>query len=174
MKEGHHFDFFVIRDETKEVEEALMKQGFLQSRIRLERRIEGDQAYLTLRVRRGPRVEIRFDGATPPKSVQELVRTKWHRGVFDNQRLDDGAEVLREWLMTDGYLQPKVEYALAQNSADHREIVYTIQTGSHYDKVVVAFEGASGVDPDELDKIINEQKLERDLFTDPLVVTELP
>jgi hypothetical protein len=67
VKEGHHFDFFVIRDETKEVEEALMKQGFLQSRIRLERRIEGDQAYLTLRVRRGPRVEIRFDGATPPE-----------------------------------------------------------------------------------------------------------
>jgi outer membrane protein assembly factor BamA len=173
VKEGHAFDFFVIRDETKEVEEALMKQGFLQSRVRLERKVEGDQAYLTLRVKRGPRVEIRFDGATPPKSVQELVRTKWHRGVFDKQRLDDAAEVLREWLMTDGYLQPKVEYALAQNSADHREIVYTIQTGSHYDKVVVAFEGASGVDPDELDKIINQQKLERDLFTDPLVVTEL-
>jgi outer membrane protein assembly factor BamA/autotransporter translocation and assembly factor TamB len=173
VKEGHHFDFFVIRDETKEVEEALMKQGFLQSRIRLERRIEADQAYLTLRVKRGPRVEIRFDGATPPKSVQELVRTKWHRGVFDKQRQDDGAEVLREWLMTDGYLQPKVEYKLTSDSADHREIVYTIQTGSHYDKVVVAFEGASGVDPDELDKIINQQKLERDLFTDPLVVTEL-
>jgi len=173
VKEGHHFDFFVIRDETKEVEEALMKQGFLQSRIRLERRIEGDQAYLTLRVRRGPRVEIRFDGATPPKSVQELVRTKWHRGVFDKQRQDDGAKVLREWLMTDGYLQPQVEYKLTSDSADHREIVYTIQTGSHYDKVVVAFEGASGVDPDELDKIINDQKLERDLFTDPLVVTEL-
>ena len=173
VKEGHSFDFFVIRDETNEVEEQLMQQGFLQSRIRLERKVEGDKAYLTLRVKRGPRVEIRFDGAMPPQSVQDLVRTKWHRGVFDKQRQDDGAEALREWLMTDGYLQPKVEYALSRDSADQREIVYTIQTGPHYDKVVVAFEGASGVNPDDLDKIINEQKLERDLFTDPLVVTEL-
>ena len=33
VKEGHHFDFFVIgQSRTKEVEEALMKQGFLISR----------------------------------------------------------------------------------------------------------------------------------------------
>ena len=40
-------------------------------------------------------------------------------------------------------------------------------------KVVLAFEGASGIDPDELDKIVEQQELERQLFTDPLVVTEL-
>jgi outer membrane protein insertion porin family len=173
IKAGHAYDFFVIRDETKEVEEALMKQGFLQSRIRLERKVEGNDAYLTLRVKRGPRVEIRFDGVTPPQHVQDEVRTQWHRGVFDKQREDDGAEALREWLMIDGYLQPKVEYAITNAAADHRQVVYTIQTGPHYDKVILAFDGASGVDPDVLDKIINEQKLERQLFTDPLIVTEL-
>jgi outer membrane protein assembly factor BamA/autotransporter translocation and assembly factor TamB len=173
VKEGHSFDFFVVRDETKEVEEQLMQQGFLQSRIRLERKVEGDEAYLTLRVRRGPRVNIRFDGVTPPTSVQDDVRTQWHRGVFDKQRADDGAEALREWLMTDGYLQPKVDYAITNDAADRREIAYTIQTGPHYDKVILAFDGASGVDPDELVKIVDQQKLERQLFTDPLVVTEL-
>src|SRR6185295_5860853 len=133
VKEGHAFDFFVIRDETKEVEEALMKQGFLQSRIRLERKIEGDQANLTLRVRRGPRVDLRFDGATPPPHVQDEVRMQWHRGVFDKQREEDGADALREWLMIDGYLQPKIEYALNDDAADHRQITYTIHTGPHYD-----------------------------------------
>ncbi len=150
-----------------------MTQGYLQSRVRLERRVEGNEAYLTLRVTRGPRVDIRFDGASPPRTVQDEVRQQWHRGVFDKQRADDGAEALREWLMTSGYLQPKVEYAFVSDSADRREIAYTIQTGPHYNKVVLAFEGASGVDPDELDKIVNQQKLERQLFTDPIVVTEL-
>jgi outer membrane protein assembly factor BamA/autotransporter translocation and assembly factor TamB len=173
VKEGHPYDFFVIRDETSEVEEVLMQQGHLQSRVRLERRVEGNEAYLTLRVTRGPRVDIRFDGASPPQSVQEEVRRQWHRGVFDKQRADDAAETLREWLMTSGYLQPKVEYMFVTDSADHREIVYAIETGPHYDKVVLAFEGASGVDPDELNAIIEQQKLERQLFTDPLVVTEL-
>lgn len=173
VKEGHSYDFFVIRDETKEVEEQLMQQGFLQSRIRLERKVEGNDAHLTLRVRRGPRVGIRFQGVTPPQAIQDEVRMQWHRGVFDQQRLDGGVERLREWLMTDGYLQPKIEYAIAMDSADRREIVYTVQPGPHYDKVVLAFDGASGVDPDDLDKIIDQQKLEQKLFTDPLVVTEL-
>jgi outer membrane protein assembly factor BamA/autotransporter translocation and assembly factor TamB len=173
VKEGHPYDFFVIRDETKEVEEALMKQGFLQSRIRLERKVEGNEAFLTLRVRRGPRVTLRFEGVTPPQRIQDEVQTQWHRGVFDKQRADDGAETLREWLMLDGYLQPKVEYTFVSDAADRREIAYKIETGPHYDKVVLAFEGASGVDPDELDSIVNEQKLEQQLFTDPLVVTEL-
>ena len=39
--------------------------------------------------------------------------------------------------------------------------------------MVLAFEGASGIDPDELDAIVDQQKLERQLFTDPVVVTEL-
>ena len=173
VKEGHSYDFFVIRDETKEVEEALMMQGFLQSRIRLERKVEGDAAYLTLHVKRGPRVDIRFNGVTPPKAIQDEVNQQWHRGVFDKQRAEDVADTLREWLMIDGYLQPKVEYAITDDAADHRAIAYTIQTGPHYDKVVLAFDGASGVDPDDLDKIVYQQKLERKLFTDPLVVTEL-
>jgi len=174
VKEGHAYDFFLIRDETQEVEETLMKQGFLQSRIRLERKVEGDQAHLTLRVRRGPRVDMRFDGLTPPQSIQNEVRMQWHRGVFDKQRADDGADAIREWLMMDGYLQPKVEYAITDQAADHRQITFTIESGPHYDRILLAFEGASGgVDTDELVKIVNQQKLERQLFTDPLVVTEL-
>ena len=35
------------------------------------------------------------------------------------------------------------------------------------------FKGASGIPADELDQVIDEQKLERQLFTDPTVVTEL-
>ena len=173
VKEGHSYDFFLIRDETKEVEETLMKQGYLQSRIRLERKVEGDQAYLTLRVRRGPRVDVRFDGLTPPQSVQEEVRLQWQRGVFDKQRADAGVSALRQWLMTDGYMQPKLEYMIDDSAADQRVVTFMIQSGSRYNRVLLAFEGASGIDPDELVKIVNQQKLERKLFTDPLVVTEL-
>jgi outer membrane protein assembly factor BamA len=150
-----------------------MKQGYLQSRIRLERKVEGDQAYLTLHVRRGPRVDVRFDGLTPPQSVQDEVRLQWQRGVFDKQRADAGVSALRQWLMTDGYLQPKLEYKIDDSAADHRVVTFSIQSGSHYNRIVLAFEGASGIDPGELVKIVNQQKLERKLFTDPLVVTEL-
>ena len=173
VKEGHTYDFFAIREEVSEVEADLMALGYMQNRIRLERQVEGDKANLTLRVRRGPVVEMRFEGTTPPQKVQDEVRTQWHRGVFDKQRADDGAEALREWLMIDGYLQPKVGYTIDDSTPERRRVNFQVEAGPHYDKVVLAFDGASGIDPDELDKIVDSQNLERQLFTDPLVVTEL-
>ena len=43
VKEGHTYDFFAIREEVSEVEEDLMALGYLQTRIRLERQVEGDR-----------------------------------------------------------------------------------------------------------------------------------
>ena len=167
VKAGHTYDFFAIREEVSEVEADLMALGYMQNRIRLERQVEGDKANLTLRVRRGPLVEMRFAGLTPPKATQDEVRRQWHRGVFDKQRADDGAEALREWLMTDGYLQPKVSYTIDDSTPDRRRVTFQVEAGPHYDKVLLAFDGASGIDPDELDAIVDSQDLERQLFTDP-------
>ena len=75
--------------------------------------------------------------------------------------------------MRDDHLQPKIEYDIVDVADDHRRVTFRMQPGPRYDKVVLAFEGASGIDPDQLDKIIDQQNLERQLFTDPVVVTEL-
>jgi outer membrane protein assembly complex protein YaeT len=92
--------------------------------------------------------------------------------VFDTQRGNDSVRVLREWLMLDRYLQPTVEYSV-QDIGAGRQVVFRIQPGPKYRKVVIAFEGASGIDPGRLDKIIEQQRLERQLFTDPNSVTNL-
>jgi len=173
IKAGDRYDFFEIRNGTQRVEKSFVDQGYLQSRVRLERGAEADQARMTLTVTTGPRVDLQFMGVTPPGKVVEEVKTQWHRGVFDKQRADAGTDRLREWLMDDNYLQAKVEYEIQTVSDQERRITFRIQPGTRSDKVVLAFEGASGIDPDELDKIVEQQKLERKLFTDPLVVTEL-
>ena len=55
---------------------------------------------LTLRVTAGPRVDLQFEGATPARrTCARRSARKWHRGVFDAQRVDDGVEALRAWLM---------------------------------------------------------------------------
>jgi outer membrane protein assembly factor BamA len=126
-----------------------------------------------LKVEPGPRVDIEFAGAMPPSKVRDEVRTQWHRGVFDRQRAEDGVDALREWLMSDNYLQAKIEYQVEDVGDGQRRVVFQIQPGERSQQVVLAFEGASAVDPDDLNKIISDQQLERKLFTDPLVVTEL-
>jgi outer membrane protein assembly complex protein YaeT len=173
VKAQDRYDFFEIRNGIQRVERSLIERGYLQSRVRLERRVEGDQAHLTLRVAPGPRMDVEFMGATPPKKVQEEVRTQWHRGVFDKQRGDDSVDALREWLMEDKFLQAKIEYQIQDVADGQRRVLFQIQPGPRSDKVVLAFEGASGIAPDRLDKIVNQQRLERQLFTDPVVVTEL-
>jgi outer membrane protein insertion porin family len=170
---GDTYDFFKIRDGIQRLERSLIVQGYLQSRVRLERQIEGGNAHLTLRVTRGPIVEMEFTGVTPPASVQENVRIQWHRGVFDKQRGDDAADALREWLMDDNYLQSKVDYQVEDQADGDRRVTFQIQPGARSARVVLVFEGASAIHPDELNRVVETQRLERRLFTDPFVVTEL-
>src|SRR4029079_8177794 len=76
------------------------------------------------------------------------------------------------WLMLDKHLQPQVDYEVT-DSGNQRRVAFRIQPGPRYDKVVLAFEGASGIDPRHLNKIIEQQRMEQKLFTDPGEVTNL-
>jgi outer membrane protein assembly complex protein YaeT len=172
LKEGDKYEFFAARGGVERVEKLYMESGYLQSRVRLERQIDNDKASLTLRVTSGPIVELRFEGATPPSKIQQKIRTAWHHGVFDRQRGNDSVRALREWLMFDKYLQPHVDYDLKE-SGQQRQVVFRIQRGPRYDNVVIVFDGAAGLAPDHLNKIIEQQRIERRLFTDPPAVTSL-
>jgi outer membrane protein assembly complex protein YaeT len=173
IKTGDSYDFFKIRRGVQHVEEWLMDQGYLQAKVRLERQVEGEQARLALRVTRGPKVEIHFTGAMPPSKVQDEVKTQWHRGVFDKQRGDAGISRIREWLLGEKFLQGKVEFNIDGGSDGARVVTFHTDPGPQSDKIVMAFEGAAAIHPDVLDKIVEQQGLEKKLFTDPTVVTEL-
>ena len=173
VEEGKDFDYFAVRNGTEDVEQRLREAGWAQSRVRLDRTVEQEVVDLRLRITQGPQVEFVYKGMTPPRRVQEDVRLQWHRGVFDAQRTDDAAETLREWLMRDDYLQAKVTWRLDDTAPARRRVNFDIVPGPRSRRVLLTFEGASGIPADELDQVIDEQKLERQLFTDPTVVTEL-
>ena len=172
LKVGDKYEFFSARSGLERIVADYLDAGYLQSRVRLERGVDNDKANLNLRVTSGPIVELRFEGATPSSKIQREVRTAWHHGIFDTQRGNDSVRVLREWLMLDQYLQPTVDYTV-QDTGARRQVVFRIEAGRKYEKVVIAFEGASGISPGRLDKIIEQQRLEGQLFTEPQAVTSL-
>ena len=172
-EEGKAFDYFAVRNGMEEIEERLRSAGWAQSRVRLDRASDDTGVSLGLRITPGPQVEFAYTGITPPRKVQDLVRQQWHRGVFDAQRTDDTAETLQEWLMENDYLQGKVEYRLSDGDPARRRVEFVLTPGPRSRKVLLEFQGAMGIDADDLDRVIDEQKLERQLFTDPTVVTEL-
>jgi outer membrane protein assembly complex protein YaeT len=173
VEQGKEFDFFRARDGVDKIEAILEERGYLQSRVRLQRQETDLGIDVTLTVTAGPQVTLVFEGATPPGKVVEDIRTKWRRGVFDTQRLDDTTGTLRGWLMKDNYLQAEVAGNVEEVSPGERRVRITIEPGPRIARVVLAFEGAQGVSPDTLDDIVNEQNLELELFTDPQQVTTL-
>ena len=163
VEEGDAYDFFAIRKGLDRIEQSLTDQGYLQSKVRLERIVEAESAQLTLKVTRGPLVEIGFEGTTPPGKVQRK-RAQWHRGVFDKQRADAGLETLRAWLMDDNYLQPTIRTDRGRHRPPPCDV--PVEPGTRSEKVVLRVRGRLG-DRRMSDKIIAQQKLERKLFTDP-------
>lgn len=173
VEEGDDLDYFAVRNGMEDIEQRLREAGWAQSRVRLDRKVDQGAATLNLRIVPGPQVEFVYAGAVPPRKVQEAVQQQWHRGVFDAQRTDDAAETLTEWLMRDDYLQAKVDYRIDDSNPSRRRVEFHIAPGPRSSRVLLVFNGASGISPEELDQVIDEQKLERQLFTDPTVVTEL-
>ena len=173
VEEGKQFDYFAVRNGTEDIEERLREAGWAQSRVRLDRVTEAGGVKLNLRIVRGPQVEFAYAGMTPPRKIQEQVQLQWHRGVFDAQRTDDAAETLQEWLMREDYLQAEVQSRVDDSNPEKRVVRFDINQGQRSSQVLLVFNGAAGIPASELDAVIDEQKLERQLFSDPVVVTEL-
>jgi outer membrane protein assembly factor BamA/autotransporter translocation and assembly factor TamB len=173
IEAGDTFDYFAARDGVDRVQSALQEQGHLQARVRLSREQQGDTVALTLRVEPGPPVRLGYQGAQPPRKVDEEVRRQWNRGVFDAQRVGDAVEVLRAWLIADRYLQAEITHQLADAADGTRQVTFAVTPGPRAERIELEFAGASAIDPATLDAIIDEQDLERDLFVDPVVPVEL-
>jgi outer membrane protein assembly factor BamA len=172
FKPGDEFDYFAARRRIEKIERELQKRGRLQSRVRLDRTMDSGALILDLKVEAGPTVEIEYEGAQPPAHVDRKVREQWNRGVFDSQRAGDARGTLREWLISERYLTAAIESHI-DDSRQARHVRFTITPGPRSATIELEFAGASAVAPDVLDDIVHEQKLERKVFTDSAVVTEL-
>ncbi|MGE3276631.1 MAG: translocation/assembly module TamB domain-containing protein [Vicinamibacterales bacterium] len=173
VEEGDAFDYFDARDGVQRIQRYYREHGWLQSHVRLRRTINEGHADLALAIQSGPRVDLRFEGATIPDEVREEVARQWQRGVFDSQRADDGREAIRAWLMRDGHLDPDITWKVDEDGAGRRVAIFTVDPGVRFEHVRLEFDGAQGVDPDVLRDIVSEQDLEDEVYTDPTVVTEL-
>lgn len=173
VEAGDGFDYFAARDGVDRVQRALQEQGRLQARARLDRDEQGGAVALTLRVEPGPLVRLVYQGAQPPRKVDEEVRRQWNRGVFDAQRAGDAIEVLRGWLIGERYLQSAITHRIDAAADGARQVTFAVTPGPRSETIELEFAGASAIDPGTLDAIIDEQDLERDLFIDPVVAVEL-
>jgi outer membrane protein insertion porin family len=173
LEPGDRYEFFQIRRGIQRLEERYRERGWLESRVRLERAVREDVVDLILKITPGPLVELTFEGASPPRSVQTQIREIWHRGVFDSQRAGDAVSALRSWLVGERYLDSTLEHTITDRGPDARHVVFRITPGRRFERVELAFPGARGIESTDLEDVIKDQKLGPKVFTAPGTVTEL-
>jgi outer membrane protein assembly complex protein YaeT len=173
VKEGKKYDFFKVRRGVDRVDQMYAKENRLEANVRLKRDIKDGALDLTVNVQAGPVVNIVYEGADVKGSVRKRIREIWQSGVFDTQRVEESIDALRGWLISEQHLQPKIEYKIATPQPDQKSVVFDIQPGPRFGKVDLVFDGASGVEPAALQKIVKDQKLTTDVYLKPGRVTEL-
>jgi outer membrane protein assembly complex protein YaeT len=191
LKAGDKYDFFASREGVRRIAQLYREEDWLQPRIRVERTVRGDQVDLALRVNSGPKVSLIFDGFSPSKDLVKQAQTIWSRGVFDTQRADDVKDAIRASLVADKYVNSTIEYEIDSERSGEGErddqarrgggdrdraakrVTFHVTPGARFEKVTLAFEGAEGIPPAELEAVIKEQKLGPKVFTNPGDVTDL-
>ena len=132
LKEGKPYEFFTARSGLERIEQ-LSRTGYLQSRVRLGRRVENDTAHLTLRGHRPARrtavrgrlAAVEGSEASPHSVVPRRVR----HATRQRQRQGGAA-------MADARRSPaaQIDYEVMERANARRQVVFHVQPGPRYDR----------------------------------------
>jgi len=147
---GDRYDFFKVRRGLTRLNDFLQKQGYLEARVRLSREEPTPETVnLSLQVEPGPKVEFIYEGSNPGDDVKARVRGAWVAGVFDAQRGASAEEAIRNQLVEDGFLEPRITHEVKTQSGT-KQVVLTTEPGTRYVNIQVAFRGVEAFPEDRL------------------------
>lgn len=166
-RKGKSYDFFKLRRGVERITDKHAGEGHLEARIRLTRTVHDGQVDLDLNVEPGPKVDFVYEGYRPTGGVQKKVREQWLAGVFDAQRADDAAAILRDDLLAQGYLAARIDHAIETPELIRKRIVFDVQPGEKFTSPRLVFPGAKPAEEPELRKLLRQQKQTLSAFTHP-------
>jgi outer membrane protein assembly complex protein YaeT len=171
VKSGDRYDFYRIQDRLDRLQNFYLEHDHLESRIRLQRDEQGREVHLDIRVEAGPVVEIAYEGWVPPRDTRQQVSTAWSEGLFDRHRVQTATERIERAAAETGYLHAEIKADVSTSSEGIKRILFEIDPGVRYRNVDVFFEGASGIDPEQLRSVLENERLLRRIHLDPGEVT---
>ena len=173
VKPGKPYDFFRVRKGLDQLEKLYMKEGYLESRLNLDRKLQNGAVDLSIHVRPGPKVEFVYEGWEIKDSTRDRVARMWHSGVFDTQRVEDAIRAIREELIQEGRYQSKIEHEITEPTPGVKRVLFDITPGPRFADAAVEFPGAQQIRADQLRKLIDKQKLWQEVWLSPDKVREV-
>jgi outer membrane protein assembly complex protein YaeT len=172
VKPGKRYDAFKVRKAAERLDSFFVKQGYLESRVRLDRDEKATGVDLTVRIEPGPRVEMTFQGDNLSGREKSNLRKLWHAGISDAQRRMTARNAVLDDFARKGYLRAnaRVRVAAQQNgtpSQSRKTVQFDLTPGMRFRPVKVVTEGAAPDRAKEIRSLIDKQRLEIGSDRDP-------
>jgi outer membrane protein assembly complex protein YaeT len=166
-RKGKNYDFFKIRRGVERITDKHAGEGYLEARVRLARNAHDGQVDLDLSIEPGPKVDFVYEGYRPGGGIQKKVRQQWLAGVFDAQRADDAASIVRDDLLGQGYLSARIDHSVETPELTRKRVVFDVQPGEKFSPPKLVFAGATPSEEPALRKLLRQQKLTLAAFSHP-------
>ena len=171
IKPGQKYNPMKVRKAAERLNSFLVKQGYLESRVHLDRQEAGQSMGLTVRIETGPPVQLTVYGVNLPKRQKTRLRDVWHTGISDQQRPQAGRDALLNYFARKGYLRAKTECYVA-TVGDRKSVRFDVIPGIQYRKIGITVEGAERRRAKEILSLVQQRSLKQSVYRDPARVIE--
>jgi outer membrane protein assembly complex protein YaeT len=172
VRAGQRYNVVKVRKGSERVAAFLTKQGYLESRVHIDREDDGGGIRLTAQMELGPVVDLTFTGAQVSGKQAERVREAWRAGLSDQQRLQSVRAATRGRLSLEGYLQATADSHVLNPAPGRKRVEFDLKPGPRYKGVKTVIEGAPRDRSKELAALIRQQHLQEAVYTDARRLTE--
>lgn len=175
LREGRPFRFDRWQDDVTLVGEWYRARGYLETRVRAERRLSADGLTVALayRVTRGPRTTLVVEGLAVPSGLRRTLEEAWARSVFDQFLLDDLTRLVRRHLVDHDRLGGDVTARVDQRTDEDKRIRLDVSQGQPVRRRVVVFDGARVLSERTLLRTLAASGQGLDLWLDPSLASAL-
>ena len=171
VKAGQKYKPIKARNGSERLNKFLMKKGYLESRVHLDREDDGQNMALTVRLQIGPAMEFAYTGAKLSKRQRSQMRKTWHAGISDQQRPEASKEGLLRHFASEGFLQAQVDVRV-DSQGDHKKVQFDLRPGPQYRGVKILLDGASPQHTHPVHSLIDTRAMKIAVYRDPDRVVE--
>jgi outer membrane protein assembly factor BamA/autotransporter translocation and assembly factor TamB len=171
---GDTFDFYKWQQDRDRLERSLGGDDYLEAQVTARRSGSPSEAAatvdLTYDVYRGPRTVIDISGLSRDGPVRKELARIWDQAVVDAFLLDEARNAARAALIRDRYVRATVTATIERrHSPDEKHLVVSIEPGTQYEDLRLAFTGQQHVSAERLDELA---RLSPSPWIDPAPLTK--
>ena len=171
VKPGQKYNSMKLRKGSERLTKFLMKRGYLESRVHMDREDDGPNIAVTVRIELGPTVEMAYEGAALPGREKKRVRDVWHAGISNQQRPRAAEDNILDYFAEKGYLRAQVT-SEAQTEGDHKVVRFHFKPGTRYNGVKIVIEGAAAHRAEDILALLHQRQLKLSVYRDPRRASE--